>query len=589
MYHPYSNDRNLFVLRILLFFVVLSLPCAMPLSHASASELRVWSTLDGKFSTLAEFESFTDDQKVVLVKPSGKRIKVPINLLSGEDKDFLSKLRRTHNPSDTPRTSLTNLNDPTNSSSKPTGSLPKKDAKPRSAAGIEKEANRASTAEEAVIIYELNLSAGNISASEMALVQERLQHWKSLAAQKMVRLGRQWITKEEAEKAKERAREKVDQAIEYLRLKNGKMAEEALRQASRIDPGSTEAHQVIGLVYGWIDNNDRMATVAYKECLKRDPGNAVILNNLAISEFFSKRYNDALRHWTEAASRSPDTKIISQNLGSALSVVGQKNLRVSNNIAHEAGDIYHRLLTKYDHKRPENVQFWYITPKRFHKQSSYDNGEGDLISVGSGSGFVVAPGIILTNQHVVEDADGLLIIDPEDSTNRLPASVIAEDADIDLAIVRCESLRADPVTITNSVPGRGADIMVLGYPLGPEFGMNIKSTRGSIVAQPSKSEKRLLYDALTNPGNSGGPIVDQQGRVIGVVRAIQGHIGGTYGIAIPIETAVTFLSKHGIDYVLEQSTATEKYAWEDVDKKISPSTVLVMNRQKSSRSSSFDR
>ncbi len=556
-------------------------------SASAASDLRVWSTLDGKFSTLAEFDSFNGDHKVVLLKPNGNRITVPISLLSGEDKTYLLELKRTVNQSTT--SAKTSKSSYTNASATELG---KKDAKIRTAEDIEREAKRASTAEEAVLVYELNLSAGNIPFSDKPIIEERLRYWKEQARLGMVRLGKDWISKEDAKKARERARMKIDQAVEYLRLKNGKMAEEALRQASRIDPDSTEAHQVIGLIYGLIDNNDRMATIAYRECLKRDPGNAVILNNLAISEFFTKRYNEAFRHWNEAANLSPDTELISQNLGSALSVYGQSNIRVSNSIAHEAGDTYHQLLTKYGHERPEKVQFYYILPTRFQREGgSYDNGDGELIAVGSGTGFVIADGIILTNQHVVENADGLLIVDPEDSTNRLKAHVIAENEDLDLAIVGCSSLRAEPVTLTTSTPGRGADIMVLGYPLGPGFGMNLKSTRGAIVALPTNQaeDRHLVYDALTNPGNSGGPVADRQGRVIGVVRAIMGDIGGKYGLAIPMETAVAFLNKHNIDYSLDQSSISSELGWPAVDAKVGPSTVLVMNRQRSTKSKGHNR
>ena len=102
-----------------------------------------------------------------------------------------------------------------------------------------------------------------------------------------------------------------------------------------------------------------------------------------------------------------------------------------------------------------------------------------------------------------------------------------------------------PVRLADKLPPRGTDIMVLGYPLGPSFGTTLKSTRGAMVAMPDPSlENMFLYDAITNPGNSGGPLCDKCGRVAGVVRAVTGSVGGTYGAGISITDAMPFIRKH---------------------------------------------
>ena len=108
---------------------------------------------------------------------------------------------------------------------------------------------------------------------------------------------------------------------------------------------------------------------------------------------------------------------------------------------------------------------------------------------------------------------GLLVLDPKNPHGEpLAAELIAESEKPDLALVRCKALDAPPVRLVEKLPTRGTDIMVLGYPLGPTFGTTLKSTRGAVVAMPDAAvDNMFLYDAVTNPGNSGGPLCDKCG------------------------------------------------------------------------------
>ncbi len=177
----------------------------------------------------------------------------------------------------------------------------------------------------------------------------------------------------------------------------------------------------------------------------------------------------------------------------------------------------------------------------------------------SGSGFVVSPHLILTNRHVVEHASGLLVLNPKNPGGEpLAAELIAISDKVDLALIRCDALDAPAVPLVEALPPRGSDIMVLGYPLGPEFGKSLKSTRGSMVAMPDASvDNMCLYDAVTNPGNSGGPLCDKKARVAAVVRAVTGSVGGSYGAAIPIAAAMPFLRSHIPDLVATSAEAKE--------------------------------
>jgi S1-C subfamily serine protease len=539
-----------------------------PTGHAA--ELRVWTSDSGDFSTVAELVRVEDDA-VILRKPSGVQVRVPLSRLSYEDRRFAyggDAAIEAAGPS---------------SSSEPPASVA------TTAASVEAEASRSPTALDAAMACEFHLAAGKLAPAERAKVEQRLVYWRSLAKQGRVRLGRDWVTPHEAENARKAAREKIDLAIELLRLQNGKLAEQTLLEASELDPSSGEADFVRGIIHGAIVGNDREAAKSFAECVRRDAADVAALNNLAVSEFFCRKYDSAIDHWLQAVRLSPEPPALSQNLASLLAAASSRGVRASRTKVEAASEAYARLLTKHNHSRPDQLRFVYMPLRRFASKVQRDS-QGDLIAVSSGTGFVVSPGVLITNEHVVEEADGVLIVDPEDSSRRLPAEVVAVDASLDVALVKCSDLRAEPMPLCGDLPGRGADVMVLGYPLGVELGLQLKVTRGSVVAMPApESDDLLLVDAITNPGNSGGPLCDEGGRVVGVVRALfRGEGGGAYGAAIPMARVLRFLQAHGVTPTIDNSPA-ESIGWSEVDRRRAPATVLVLNRQRIVRTDTFGR
>ena len=100
-----------------------------------------------------------------------------------------------------------------------------------------------------------------------------------------------------------------------------------------------------------------------------------------------------------------------------------------------------------------------------------------------------------------------------------------------------------------------------------------------MVAMPDASvDNMCLYDAVTNPGNSGGPLCDKSARVAAVVRAVTGSVGGSYGAAIPIANAMPFLKSH-IPDLSPSVDQTKELDWPGVDAKVSPSTVLILKKE----------
>ncbi|HEX7490651.1 MAG TPA: trypsin-like peptidase domain-containing protein [Candidatus Limnocylindrales bacterium] len=174
-----------------------------------------------------------------------------------------------------------------------------------------------------------------------------------------------------------------------------------------------------------------------------------------------------------------------------------------------------------------------------------------VATAGEGSGFIVSSdGLILTNYHVVASATDLAVIFAD--ARRLPAKLVSVDAGIDLALIKVDEIGLTPVVLGDSDRVQVGQLAIaIGSPLGTytdsvSHGIVSGLNRTIAVgAQPSGISDLLVgliqTDAAVNPGNSGGPLLDAGGSVVGVITATATDARGV-GFAIPINQAKALIA-----------------------------------------------
>lgn len=184
--------------------------------------------------------------------------------------------------------------------------------------------------------------------------------------------------------------------------------------------------------------------------------------------------------------------------------------------------------------------------------------DADPAPSGSGTGFIVtSDGHLLTNQHVISGCGSL-------SVDGQAATVLAEDALFDLALLRVDALSgAEPAVFAGSPARLNSDVTVVGYPLsGLLGGLNV--TRGAVTSTKGVGGDgiNMQISAPVQPGNSGGPVLNAFGQVVGVVVARLsddfgmenfGVVPQNVNFAIRGEIAKLFLAQNGVEPVVAEA------------------------------------
>ncbi|UFN47749.1 trypsin-like peptidase domain-containing protein [Roseomonas sp. OT10] len=206
----------------------------------------------------------------------------------------------------------------------------------------------------------------------------------------------------------------------------------------------------------------------------------------------------------------------------------------------------------------------------------------------SGTGFLVADERVMTNQHVVNGCDRLLVRGP-DGRSHAAVPPVQVDPRLDLALLRVPGLTGSVLAFRSNPVRRGEGVVAYGFPLAGLLSSDPKLTRGEIngLAGLGDDPNQFQISAPVQPGNSGGPLLDMQGNVVGVVvsklnaqRVAQrtGDIAQNINFAVKGERAAAFLRAAGVPPATAESRGPDRSA-ADVGEVAGRSTVFIRCEQ----------
>jgi S1-C subfamily serine protease len=193
----------------------------------------------------------------------------------------------------------------------------------------------------------------------------------------------------------------------------------------------------------------------------------------------------------------------------------------------------------------------------------------------SGTGFAVnTKGFILTNEHVISECDTLKVLVNDELYD---ARVIAQDAQLDLAVVRTSSRVTKSSFIFAESVRTGESAITLGYPLFVELGVSLKVTSGIVSSLTGfrGDPTSLQFSAPIQPGNSGGPLVNDRNEVLAVsTSALTGENVTNVGFAIKGAQAQKFLAQNRIKF--DAGTNSENLSIPEIVEKAEQAVFLIL-------------
>ncbi len=175
----------------------------------------------------------------------------------------------------------------------------------------------------------------------------------------------------------------------------------------------------------------------------------------------------------------------------------------------------------------------------------------------SGTAFAVAPGMLVTNHHVIEGCSAIEVVAAD---GRRTASLVSSEPSIDLALLRVFGLKGSTASLRNPRAVRlGETITVFGFPLSGALSSGGNFTTGVVSALQGlrNDANEIQITAPVQPGNSGGPVMDASGAIVGVVvskldavrvlRAI-GDIPQNVNFAVSLDVLAEFLGRNRVPF-----------------------------------------
>lgn len=373
----------------------------------------------------------------------------------------------------------------------------------------------------------------NASSPDLTAAKAERAKWDALDKSKAMKIKGKWVGGDELKDFKKKYAALVKEGTAALEGTQTVLGIQKLEEALKMYPESFEANFFLGrfyLIKGVTSNGGRgdnasldKGVKALETAAKAMPDSAATWSNLAIAYNFRKRYEEAVLVAYKAA-KMEDTPDIVQNLVNALDQAPPAMRTKNAKIVPIVDDA--TILASKHGVRPGDWR--YISPSASNPDRIVEAGAQPAERPGpvwSGSGFFISPdGYFITNHHVAT-GDPEKPIRPDiafrikmDDGKEMNATLVAVDDKADIALMKVKNDSPLPYfKIAAENPNMAAKALVLGYPATGDENSTLQISEGQVKSIHEGEFHEVWFDLNTTHGNSGGPIVDKNGRIISIL------------------------------------------------------------------------
>lgn len=475
----------------------------------------------------------------VIRLPDGSRLEVPLESLSDSSRAAVEK-RTVAKPKPGEGTAAAKPAD--GKAAKPVVAEPLKN--------VEADAAACRTAADAVAVYRLFLAADDLAEEDRAAANERLEHWRGLAASGKVRLGTAWVARDAADKAAAEAEKIMTNAFESFRLGNVQLGWEEFQKAERADPESGRASLVMGILQAVRSQDEAKVMESFSEAVRREPDHPAALNNLAVCEVRNRRQAGAVNRFRQSLEHLPDPQPVVDNVAFTIRSASVIRPKMSEKVFGEFNDLYKSFPREWKANPAAATAHILLSPRcrPFAVGSPISDLEEAAAAPVAGLGFVVAPGRMLVSARLVARAREIMVRDPANRQYLYPATVIAAQESPSIALIRCDPLQVSGLPLAEAMPEPDTALAAVARASGAPLALGPTLVRGTVrsAAEEDLDGGNVILAAAVAAGLGGGPLIDGSGAVVGMVAAVPrtDASGGKHSVGIPIERIRPFLAKH---------------------------------------------